>query len=533
MVRPQEPDKIPINSPHDLHVEVDALVHVFQLTETEDTWEKINRAVKRFQATVRGGACRFTDDFLHAMRDPRVVKGIVRSLVTERTALSGTTLELVASCTRLGHHFAALLPHYLPTLLRLFARPNKVYVTRAASTIASIIRNTRLGEVVRFIVLEWRNEPGKSASFREQAAAAVVIILGADGDTLGVDKESLERRVEDLEWLIKTGATGREASVRSDMKKCWEVYKREWPERVPSFTAPMTPTIRKYLKVTDALPGATLTAASRPPPRKPATLSASTGPSSHALSRPAATLAKSHGPPALSHAPSRAALSHSTAPARSQPLAASTPDSLGLGAPSLRATRVEPTRTASGSSSSSATGAPSQSSRSVSRCDERDALAASTSSLRTAAHLPARTGFKPTAPGGASATVGSKTGPLANAARPAARALPTAASASASAGAEPRKARRVAPPPPAPPEPAPVPARSQMPLNRSQGASAAPPPVPVPAASVSHAPFRPKLNASVASAASGPAAGAGAKPKPASRAPVAAPAPASRPPARA
>jgi hypothetical protein len=25
---------------------------------------------------------------------------------------------------------------------------------------------------------------------------------------------------------------GREPSVRSDMKKCWLVYKREWPERV-------------------------------------------------------------------------------------------------------------------------------------------------------------------------------------------------------------------------------------------------------------------------------------------------------------
>ncbi|BGP49376.1 hypothetical protein JCM10450v2_005264 [Rhodotorula kratochvilovae] len=524
MVRPQEPDKIPINSPTDLHVEVEALVQVFQLSETEDTWEKINRAVKRFQATVRGGACRFTDDFLHAMRDPRVVKGIVRSLVTERTALSGTTLELVASCTRLGHHFAALLAPYLPTLLRLFARPNKVYVTRAASTIASIIRNTRLGDVVRFIVLEWRNEAGKSASFREQAAAAVAIVLGADSDTLGVDKESLERRVEDLEWLIKTGATGREASVRSDMKKCWEVYKREWPERVPSFTAPMTPTIRKYLKVTDAHPGATSNAASRPPPRKPAALSASTGPSSHAVSRPAPVLARSHGPPPpppAAHAPSRAALSHSTAPSRTQAPADAL--SLGLGAPppSHRAARVEPSRTASGSSSSGP-------SRSASRTDERDPLGASTSSTaRAAAVAPARAGFKPTAPGAAAA--GSKTGPLGTAARPAARALATSSSSLSAvnaAAAEPRKARRVAPPPVAPaPEPAPAPAsaplaRSHAALSRSQGPSGAPP---VPGAA--HAPFRPKLNASVTSASSAPTGASKPKP-PAARAPlVPAPAP--------
>lgn len=165
-----------------------------------------------------------------------------RQLTTERGALSGTALEMVASCTRLGTHFAPLLAVYFPTVLRLFARPNKVYVTRAASTAASIIRNTRLGEVLRFIVLEWRNEGGKSASFREQAAAAVAVMLGCDTGSLAVEKDSLERRIEDLEWIIKTGAVGREATVRAEMKKCWDVYRREWPDRVASC-------VRSYLSL--------------------------------------------------------------------------------------------------------------------------------------------------------------------------------------------------------------------------------------------------------------------------------------------
>ncbi|GAA5839331.1 hypothetical protein JCM9279_005908 [Rhodotorula babjevae] len=543
MVRAPEPDKIPINSPHDLSLEVDALVTALQLNETEDTWEKINRAVKRFQAAVRGGACRFTDDFVHHLRDPRVVKGLVRSLVTERTALSGTALELVASCTRLGHHFAALLSLYLPTLLRLFARPNKVYVTRSASCVASIIRNTRIADVVRFIALEWRNEPGKSATFREQAAVALAIALGADTDTLGVDKEGLERRIDDVEWLIKNGATGREASVRAEMKKCWEVYKREWPDRVASFTAPMTPTIRKYLKVTDGIPGgASSSAASRPPPRKPApALGASTGPASHhAPTRSTApALSKSHGPPSMaaSHGPSRSTVSHSTSSAapRSHTLAASTStatststaDSLGHGpAPSLRAARVDHSRSASASTMPS-------SSRSASRCDERDQLAASTSSARSGpavAGAPVRSAFKPSAPGagGAPSTsapstaAASKAGPLGGAARPAIRSMPSTAS-TTSAAAEPRKARRVAPPAPAAAaEPAPTgaaapPARAQT-LVRSTGpggSSAAP--LAASASAAQHKPFRPKLNASVAAAANPLA--TSAKPRPA-RAPA-------------
>ncbi|GJN90005.1 hypothetical protein Rhopal_003000-T1 [Rhodotorula paludigena] len=555
MPRQPEPEKVPINSPHDLRVEVDTLLAALTLNETEDTWEKINRALKRFQAVVRGGACRLTDDFLAAMRDPRIAKGLGRSLASERGALSGTALELVASSTRLGRDFAALMPLYLPTVLRLFARPNKVYVTRSASTVASIVKNTRLGgDLVRYIALEWRNEGGKSASFREQAAVALALVLGVDTDSLAVDKDMLERRMDDLEWLIKTGATGREATVRANMKQCWEVYKREWPERVAAFTAPMTPTIRKYLKVTDAIPGGTSSssaAASRPPPvRKAPTLSASVSaaPPHSASSRSvSSSLAKSHGPSTSSShhppPPSRSQLSASTASTRSHALSSSTSQAaaVGLGVPPLRATRVEPgSRAVSDSSASS---------RPASRSDERDQLAASSSSTRPAA--PSRTGFKPTAP--------SKTAPLA--ARPAARALPSSSAAPASTAApapEPRKARRVAAPPPvpaaAPPSvatPAPTPAHAPATLSRSHGASTAQrpltsssaPPVPPAVSSVaaatvaptapasSHAPFRPKLTSSTAAAAalSASAAAKVASSSSAAPAPRRAPAPAPPP----
>ncbi|GAA6006855.1 uncharacterized protein JCM10292_005475 [Rhodotorula paludigena] len=555
MPRQPEPDKVPINSPHDLRLEVDTLLAALTLNETEDTWEKINRALKRFQAVVRGGACRLTDDFIAAMRDPRIAKGLGRSLASERGALSGTALELVASSTRLGRDFAALMPLYLPTVLRLFARPNKVYVTRSASTVASIVKNTRLGgDMVRYLALEWRNEGGKSASFREQAAVALALVLGVDTDSLAVDKDMLERRMDDLEWLIKTGATGREATVRANMKQCWEVYKREWPERVAAFTAPMTPTIRKYLKVTDAIPGGTSSssaAASRPPPvRKAATLSASVSaaPPHAASSRSvSSSLAKSHGPSTSSShhppPPSRSQLSASTASTRSHALSSSTSHAaaVGLGVPPLRATRVEPgSRAVSDSSASS---------RPASRGDERDQLATSaSSSTRPAA--PSRTGFKPTAP--------SKTAPLA--ARPAARALPSSSAAPASTAApapEPRKARRVAAPPPvpaaAPPSvatPAPTPAHAPATLSRSHGAStaqrppissSAPPlppsvssaaaaPVAPSAPASSHAPFRPKLTSSTAAAAALSASAAAKVASSASAAPAPRRAPAPAPP---
>ncbi|PRQ77736.1 CLASP N terminal-domain containing protein [Rhodotorula toruloides] len=552
MPKAPEPDKVPINSPADLRDEVDALLAVLQLNETEDTWEKINKALKRFQAVVRGGACRFTDEFVAAMRDPRMAKGVCRSLTTERGALSGTALEMVASCTRLGPSFAPLLAVYLPSVLRLFARPNKVYVTRAASTAASIIRNTRLGEVLRFIVLEWRNEGGKSASFREQAAAAVAVMLGCDTGSLAVEKDSLERRIEDLEWVIKTGAVGREVTVRADMKKCWEVYRREWPDRVASFTAPMTPTIRKYLKVDQmhtSAPSAS-SAHPAPPARKPnpppPSATNHAPPPAPPASRPATLLSKSHGPPS-SHAPVRHPLAASastrplpTASSSAAPIAAPlailASSSLGMGAPPHRAARMDQPRSVSASASTS-------SSRSASRNEERDPLSASTSSLHStvssATHA-SRAGFKPTAP--------SKTAPLASRATRALAASTAAAANGMTTMApphEPRKARRVVQATPAvlPPtsSAAPTPAPAATTLARSQTSSTAPTPsatsrshppstsstAPVSAApGSSHAPFRPKLTSStVAAAALGATAAAKTRPvgttaRPAPPAPV-------------
>ncbi|GAA6028827.1 hypothetical protein JCM8097_007414 [Rhodosporidiobolus ruineniae] len=526
MPRQPDPDKIPIASPRDLHNEVDALLAVLALNETEDTWEKINKAVKRFQAVVRGGATKFTDDFVQSMRDPRMVKGICRSLATERGALSGTTLELIASCTRLGSHFSVLLHPYLPTILRLFARPNKVYVNRAASTVASIVRNTRLGDVLKYIAAEWRNgEVGKSATFREQAAIAVALMLGADTGALAVEKDQLERRIDELEWVIKTGATGREASVRTEMKKCWEVYKREWPDRVASFTAPMTPTIRKYLKITE-IAGASSSSSAAPtraPPaaKKPHPLSSSTGPASH------------HAPPtrplgASTTTRTAAALSTSTSSSRSHPapeLAQSHSSSTAH-----RAARVDGARSVSGSS-----GAPS--SRSASRNEdhhdrEREQLGASTASNTTAP--PARAGFKPTAPSAKPALTGGAAPPARLASGPK-RTVPSSSSSSApssssaAAPAEPRRARRVAaPPPPPPPAPTPAPTPIVAPtlsaLSRSQSSSAAPPPAAAlsrsqtttsGAPTSSHAPFRPKLTSSTAAAAAAGVAAA-VKPKPSS-----------------
>ncbi|GAA5991862.1 hypothetical protein JCM5350_002730 [Sporobolomyces pararoseus] len=493
MPKPTEPDKIPITSPAQLRLEFDSLHTALALEETEHTWEKIDKAVKRFQAVVRGGAGKkeLADEYVRGMRDKTLVNGLIRSLATERTRLSGSTLDLVGSSTRLGPQFAPLLPLYLPTLLRLLCRTNKLYITRSTTTIISIVKNTKLVDVLRFIVSEWHGESGKSATFREKAAEITAYILssGAGGE-MQIEKDILDRRIEELEWIIKTAAVDRDAKVRAEAKKCWEVYRREWPERVASFTSPMTPTIRRYLNVnatattasTTANSNATRAPASVKKPRVPSALSSSVSHApSHPVSvsapapvRPVAALGRSAGPasrPLASTISHRAPPPPSIAPSSEAQHRSTTSHSTGMGPPPIRPARAESTRSVSNPSTS----------RPASRNDDqRKELGSSTTS-----HSSTR------APSAASSSVSTTTSNSSSfrptpairsgttSAPPFKPAVRTATKSTATTGcvaAEPRRARRIAQEPvpvSVPPVSAPLPSStSTATLSRSTSSTA-------------------------------------------------------------
>jgi len=105
MPKPSEPDKIPVSYPSTLHkpfrltdksinkpkqitstsqlrIEFDSLHTALALEETEHTWEKIDKAVKRFQAVVRGGAGKkeLAEEYVRGMRDKTFANGIIRSV---------------------------------------------------------------------------------------------------------------------------------------------------------------------------------------------------------------------------------------------------------------------------------------------------------------------------------------------------------------------------------------------------------------------------------------------------------------------
>lgn len=161
---------------------------------------------------------------------------MVWKLSTERTQLSASTLVFLSAATRLGHSFAPLINIYLPHLLRLLSRTNKLYIARATSCLLAIIRNTRLASVIPFL-REGMDE--KSVSHRKGCLIGILAALGEEdgfepvSQGLMVDKELVQKRyLDDLEKCIKIGATDRDIEIRKIAKRAWIIYRREFSFRI-------------------------------------------------------------------------------------------------------------------------------------------------------------------------------------------------------------------------------------------------------------------------------------------------------------
>ncbi|EGO00202.1 hypothetical protein SERLA73DRAFT_26207, partial [Serpula lacrymans var. lacrymans S7.3] len=151
---------------------------------------------------------------------------LTNSMNSERTRLSGTAIELIgAVATGLGSSFEPLLPLFLPTLLNLCTRANKVFTTRARSCILITIESTQLPSILPYLA---ESLGSKSVSLRLAAAESVLGCLNCFNPP-DLEKESRARLVEEV---IRATAKDASADVRKISKKVFEAYKTLMPSRV-------------------------------------------------------------------------------------------------------------------------------------------------------------------------------------------------------------------------------------------------------------------------------------------------------------
>ncbi|UTT96871.1 hypothetical protein NDA17_001067 [Ustilago hordei] len=251
--------KITMHSAKEVYEHLSDLSTNLHLPETEHTWQKIEQSLLHIQAITRGGATKWPD-FIPLLKEN--ASPINDALLSERTKLSGTAGDLLNSIApRLGDKFEPLVAVFVPTLLLICARTNKVAVKRAEKSLHLVVKHCRPTSVIAYLKEAIKD---KGQGLRAVAARTLVLALEV------TEKEKLGRRVGDVEACVKSAATDSNPEVRKLAKRLFELYLDIWPERVEAFTKPMTPTIRRYL----ALPKTGGLLVDIPPPSTQPSLSA-------------------------------------------------------------------------------------------------------------------------------------------------------------------------------------------------------------------------------------------------------------------
>jgi len=194
------------------------------LEETEESWDKIEQGILQLTQCCNNGGCEFIAEMIAGIRS--LSRPLNHAMNSERSRLSGSAIELVtALLAGLGPSFEPLISLFLPTLLGLCARTNKVFTSRAKACIFAVIETTQLPSVLPYLAESVNH---KSNFLRLVAAEGVLACLNCFNPP-DIEKDSRVRLIEDV---IKLTARDASADVRRAGKKIFEAYKALLPDRV-------------------------------------------------------------------------------------------------------------------------------------------------------------------------------------------------------------------------------------------------------------------------------------------------------------
>ncbi|KAI0791975.1 clasp N-terminal domain-containing protein [Abortiporus biennis] len=160
----------------------------------------------------------------HALRS--LSRPLSSAILSERSRLSGVAIDLVnQSAELLGKSFDILIPIFLPTLLTVCARPNKVFISRGKTCIINIVQATQSPSILSYLV---ESAKDKNVTLRLSAAEAALACLNSFNPP-DLEKEA---RGKEVESIIKSTATDASADVRKIGRQLFEAYKILLPQRV-------------------------------------------------------------------------------------------------------------------------------------------------------------------------------------------------------------------------------------------------------------------------------------------------------------
>ncbi|OAX40756.1 hypothetical protein K503DRAFT_781174 [Rhizopogon vinicolor AM-OR11-026] len=213
------------SSPSALNTELGVIRRKVSVQETGASWNTIEQGIIQLIQCCKNGGCAFVTEMIAGIRS--LSKPLNNAMNSGRSGLSGATIELInALSVGLGPTFKPLLPIFIPTLLGLCARANKVYTSRAKVSIFAMIKHTQSSSILPYLAASVHN---KSPSLRLVAAEGVLAYLN-----FNTSNDTCTHLIEDV---IQSTSEDTSAVVRAVGKTIYEAYKALLPDSVQSVIA--------------------------------------------------------------------------------------------------------------------------------------------------------------------------------------------------------------------------------------------------------------------------------------------------------
>ncbi|KAF7731272.1 hypothetical protein EC973_000688 [Apophysomyces ossiformis] len=237
---PKKP--IRISSKSDLDKEMKRALQLFKQKETEETWEQFNQALKNVTMWTLEDNAHVYEGFVDHIRS--LQKPIIKALATERTRLSGTATDLLKGLSQaMQRDFEVIHDLFMPTLLRQFARTNKVLLARSLDCYKTIITNAKVPKLVPRLcsILKNCKEPNKSV--RRCIADCLQTLMEVN------DVPDIQKHTSDIEAAIQTAAMDPAPEVRLAIRSCYKTYCEKLPEQSSKYNAELPADVKKYLSI--------------------------------------------------------------------------------------------------------------------------------------------------------------------------------------------------------------------------------------------------------------------------------------------
>ncbi|KAI7881556.1 hypothetical protein K492DRAFT_161446 [Lichtheimia hyalospora FSU 10163] len=235
---------IKISSKVELDREMRRVHGLFQKKETDETWQLFNAALNNIKSWVEQSNAHEYEGFgkhLRSLRD-----GINHALLSERTRLSGTAVELVKTLAKtMQRDYEPFHDMFHGSLVRMLARTKKVIVAQALDCLKTVIVASKLPRLIpRFSAMFTNNNKLQVINNSTLSSAATCLELCIQNNS----PEHIQPHIQSLEAAIRAGIIKPSAEVRTAVRACYKAYASKMPENATSFEDGLLDNEKKHLK---------------------------------------------------------------------------------------------------------------------------------------------------------------------------------------------------------------------------------------------------------------------------------------------